>query len=244
MLFALAAGEVAIETAELVARADQLDQGFIAYLPGYLHLVLAGCAIAFSWVGWGKSKFGPHARDIDSIFSLDFLELALDVVLVVFYFILAHSVEKPVGLAAPGVFEPSCSDECWWVTLILTLYVVWDVVAKWDRLSGSIGLLWAGMKSGGVAWVWRLLSHPVPETDPLHAWNRLPASVFCAGIAWCAYLFVLPIGASDAVGVCLTDVALLLNLLLFRALKDTRYKWAAACLAVTLLTGFAARMSV
>jgi hypothetical protein len=123
MMFAVAVGEVGVQTATLVQA-----HNWVHFLPAYFHLLLATVLIATSWVGWTLSP-SPGARtDVRNIFEWEFFVLLLDMLLVVIYFILAKSVditgEKNIQLKA------SAAPEAFWVLVVFCVYLVWDFVSK------------------------------------------------------------------------------------------------------------------
>lgn len=123
MMFAVAIGEVGMQTANLVQA-----HNWVHFLPAYSHLLLATVLIATSWVGWTLSP-SPGARtDVNKVFEWEFFVLLLDVLLVVIYFILARSVditgEKEIKLNA------SAAPEAFWVFVVFCVYLVWDLVTK------------------------------------------------------------------------------------------------------------------
>ena len=93
MLFALAIGQVAIDLSKLINYQLISSQTFWAIVPAYSHLLLAFVVISTSWVGWRNSKFS--GTQIKHVFTLDYIELAVDVVLVFMYFVLARAVKIP-----------------------------------------------------------------------------------------------------------------------------------------------------
>jgi hypothetical protein len=124
MIFAVALGEVGLQTAVLV-RAGNVEH----FLPAYFHLGLATVVIATSWVGWALSQ-SPGARmDVHSVFELEFLVLLLDVLLVIAYFILVKSVDI-TGEGENLHFNPSAAPESLWVFVIFCGYVAWDILCK------------------------------------------------------------------------------------------------------------------
>src|SRR5205823_1317152 len=89
MLFALTIAEVAIQVANVVTQGT-LDASF---LPAYSHLALATAIVATSWVGWSTSKAPGAQQDLDRVFSYPFVVLSVDVLLVIFYFIIVRGVD-------------------------------------------------------------------------------------------------------------------------------------------------------
>ncbi len=124
MMFAVAIGEVGLQTATLVRAGN-----WVHFLPAYSHLLLATMIIATSWVGWTLSHSRGGQKDVESIFEWEFMVLLLDVALVIIYFILVRSVDivgdDPVRLSA------SARPEVFWILIIFWIYFVWDFPTKW-----------------------------------------------------------------------------------------------------------------
>lgn len=136
LLFALAAAEVAIRFGELALA----DVSVIKAPAAYSHLTLALVLIATSWVGWSVSAAAGSRLPLNNVFTLAFIVLLLDVILVVFYFIIVRGVEPAAKVDA--------GHETFWVMWIFAVYVVWDFVTKavavdpkepqgfWERFRG------------------------------------------------------------------------------------------------------------
>lgn len=125
MLFALAIGEVAIDVGSLVSLRIEGSVDIASTLPAYSHLLLATMVIAASWVGWRNSEFS--GSKIKSVFSLDFLELLVDVFLVICYFLLVRLAEIPTSSSLSVV--PDASREAWMIMVIMAMYVFWDLLS-------------------------------------------------------------------------------------------------------------------
>jgi len=125
MMFAVAIGEVGLQTAALVKAPD-----WVHFLPAYSHLFLATVVIASSWVGWTLSQSRGGQRDVDSIFQREFIELLLDVALVILYFILVKQVDF-VEEGDKICSNVSAKPEAFWILSIFCVYVAWDFVSKW-----------------------------------------------------------------------------------------------------------------
>jgi hypothetical protein len=123
MVFALAIAEVAVEGAPIA----NSDQSLLECLPAYSHLALAALVIAMSWVGWGRSKHSES--NIKSVFSRDFVELLLDLWLVVVYFFIASGVDADTTVD-PIAIDPSLKNEKFWLFIALVTYVAWDFLTK------------------------------------------------------------------------------------------------------------------
>jgi len=134
MLFALAIGQVAIDVGSLVIlqMQDSIDLG--TSLPAYCHLLLATIVIATSWVGWRNSEVSGSR--IGSVFCWDFVELLVDVFLVICYFLLARLAELPTGSSKTIV--PDASPETRMIVIVMVAYVVSDLLScrggHWSKL--------------------------------------------------------------------------------------------------------------
>jgi len=125
MLFALAIGQIAIDLSKLIDYQLLSTQTFWAVVPAYSHLMLAFVVVSTSWVGWRNSRFcGTQIKDV---FTLDYFELAIDIGLVVMYFILARAVEIPDS--PDNSFSPNASFETKTVAIIITTYLLWDLIS-------------------------------------------------------------------------------------------------------------------
>jgi hypothetical protein len=214
MLFALAIGEVAIDVADLVRMKIYGQICIVQSLAAYSHLLLATGVIATSWVGWRKSAFS--GSEMKSVFSCDFLELLLDVFLVVLYFLLVRLAEIPGDPSRSLI--PEAASEIWVIAAIMVAYLVWDVLSC--------------------------------RTDGHKLRSRVWASVVSVALAVLA-VFTLP-SRSDVPGaVILSDLALLILVFSFRAMKlhdwreHTRRSWSlvGALVAAFVAMSIAARIT-
>ena len=144
MLFALVIAEVAIQSSDLVMAIgdDWSDIGLTKalghdiwlVLAPITHLMLVLVLVCTSWVGWSKSISHSDARDVSEIFSIDFLLLLIELLLVVMYFVLARSVEPNTSLISNRHVQtsaaslPSAVPEALWLMMIYTGYFVWDIL--------------------------------------------------------------------------------------------------------------------
>lgn len=124
MLFALAVGDLAIEFSQLIIQNVLQNYFYI-----YSHLLLALFILAFSYVGWRNSTSTGHLKSVKSIVSISFIILLLDLVLVIIYFIVIHSVEtyndeRKVAMPAEAMTETR------WSIIIFLIYVIWDILTK------------------------------------------------------------------------------------------------------------------
>lgn len=88
MMFAVAIGEVGVQTATLVQAYN-----WIHFLPAYSHLILATIVITTSWVGWTLSPSPGAGQDVRGVLQWEFIVLLVDVFLVIVYFILVKTVD-------------------------------------------------------------------------------------------------------------------------------------------------------
>lgn len=202
MLFALAVSQVAMSAADLASLHDSVWK----MLPAIFHLILCVAVIATSWVGWRRSQSPGAKPPIASIFGLRFVELLIDVALVILYFILVKSIEieQVYGSPTPQLVKPpSATPEAGWICVIFGVYVAWDLIA--DVLSPGC------------------LAAPLNTTAP-GLWKKLAvgAASTCSSIA-CLVLSLIVVwrsqNATSVLTVVILDVALLCVVLLFRVLK-------------------------
>ncbi len=190
MLFALAIGEVAVIASHLV----HVEASWRQKLPVTFHLLVGASLIATSWLGWTASLRRRHEERAEQPFSFDFLALSVDVLLVVFYFILVRQAEisedTPYKLTAA-----SATPEAWWLFIIFFTYVGWDLIT--DVLKqrprptfvAGIGLFFASAA----------------------------CSIICTGLAFCVWS--LSAAGQSKTAVIAFDMALLCLVFLFRVIK-------------------------
>jgi hypothetical protein len=189
MLFALTVAEIAVQGAE-VAKLDLQSK----LLPVVSHLLLALIVVATSWIGWARSPSAANKVDLEPVFSWSFMVLLLDVLLVVFYFILVRGVEI-VRDSSGVVILPSAYHESLWILLIFVGYCVWDVITK------------------------AIMKAPPGDTVPGY-WSRGWSTLACLVVSG---LILCTAGrTSGTFRVVAVDVGLILLVLGFRAFKETR----------------------
>jgi len=148
MLFALAIGQIAIELSKIIDYQLMSTQPFLSVVPAYSHLLLAAVVISTSWVGWRNSRFsGTHIKDV---FTLDYIELAVDVILVFMYFVLARAVDIPDS--PNDSFTPIASFEAKTVAIIISTYAVWDIVSCRTDSTKLKQRLWASIICTIISW--------------------------------------------------------------------------------------------
>lgn len=135
-LFGLAAAEVGSKAADLFLRSNLWTTA--AFWPVLSHLVLAMVLIGTSWVGWSNSLSSANVKSVTTVFSLAFIILLMDVLLVILYYMLVRSTGLTgldqsrdagslVSVGAPALI----------VMIVFFLYVVWDVLTKWKSKEES-----------------------------------------------------------------------------------------------------------
>ena len=146
MLFALVIAETAIQASNIVAAVstawepDGVFSSILALLKRddwlvlapATHLLLGFILICTSWVGWSRSIDKDKSKDVDEIFSVPFVQLLIELLLVVLYFVLVRSVE--IGSQSndgiqQSISSPSAAPEAFWLMAVYGGYVVWDVFA-------------------------------------------------------------------------------------------------------------------
>ena len=168
MLFALAIGQIAIEISKLIDYQLTSSQSFWSVVPAYSHLLLAFVVISTSWVGWRNSRF--CGSTIEDVFSLDYIELAFDIALVVMYFILARAVEIPCSRS--DSLAPNASFEAKTVAVIITSYLFWDLISCRTNLKKKITQrMWVPVCCTVISWVlvWQGLGATVSVKGVLFA---------------------------------------------------------------------------
>jgi hypothetical protein len=195
MLFALAVGQIAVNVAAIVT----IPEKFITKLPAFSHSGVALLLIATSWVGWRQSNSPGMKKLITSVFSMPFIGLLMDVVLVVLYFIVVQKVEVDLSATPPLLKAASVLPEAMGLMWVFGTYALWDLIA--DVLSENC----------------------IPKAIRFRLWKMFRAalvsmftSLFCFGlvalVAWQGH-------EASVIGVVALDVALAATILLFRSAK-------------------------
>lgn len=201
MLFALAVSQVAMSAADLAS----LKEITWDASPAISHLILSLVVIATSWVGWRRSQSPGAKPPIASIFGIRFMELLIDVALVIVYFMLVKSVEieQVYGNPVPELKKPpSAMPEAGWISVIFAAYALWDLIA--DVFSPGC------LKPGGQATRSFLKVCAVVVVS-------VASSVTCLALS--LLVFRNAQGALSIPQVVVFDLALLFVVLLFRVLK-------------------------
>jgi hypothetical protein len=214
MLFALTMAEIAIQFADIVAT----GLPFQTALPAYSHLVLALLLVSMSWVAWSTSSAPGAQSDSKGIFTFAYLVLLLDVLLVVFYFILVKGVDIVKAPNVPATVNPSLRVEATWLTIIFGGYVAWDVLTR------------AVFKPAGdhTSLMERLTGRAF--------WERGWMSAACLCLMWGVSIFVGDLSTPNKV--ILGDVVMISLIVLFRALRDMRKSRSAVYLTIASAVTF------
>lgn len=135
MIYAFVAVESARYTSDLVeAMNGEITPHAIAC---WSHLILCFVIISTSWVGWSSSDAPGASKPIKSIFQKAYLILALDVWLVVIYYIILSKIEVGYiyvqGHKFSTLTHPSADGEAYWVFGMFATYLIWDVVTKYQN---------------------------------------------------------------------------------------------------------------
>jgi hypothetical protein len=194
IMFALAVGEVGLQTAALVQAGDH-----VRYLAAYSHLFLALFVIAASWVGWSRTQVPGAKKDVSELFEWPFVVLLLDTAMVVTYFILVRTVDFSDGKNRID----SAEDVAFWHVVIFGLYLAWDFVTKVVMYEPP----------EAVGWLRGLFT----DKESAQRLVRIVPTVLCLAASW--WLWRAFAGA-QAEYLLSADFALLSMVLLFRALKS------------------------
>ncbi len=199
MLFALAIGKLAIDVGEYYLTRPPL----LLNLHVLSHFVLSMYILTSSWIGGQMSKSSGSAKKIKSVFDLQYVILLIDVLLVIFYFIIILGVEKQPE------FVPDASVESFWTLIIFVTYLVWDIFTK--LLSSEI--------------VERTDQNKDKHSIKRLKWNikefiaRASITFICILLASLVYCVMG--NSTTTEEVIIADIALLSLFVLFRGFKDT-----------------------
>src|SRR5690606_1738317 len=121
MAFALVVGRVGVEFGEFFSYGFRIgDHPYV-----FSQLVLGTYITASSWVGWQKASSSVNFGETHTtVFGKGFLLLLIDLLLVVCYFIVVRSTEKP--WIDPG-WKVSLEPEIVWCGIIFSCYALWDI---------------------------------------------------------------------------------------------------------------------
>ena len=152
MLFALAVSQVAVHLSDLIAL--PISVPWRDRMPAFAHLGVSFGLIATSWLGWRLSRAPGSLKTLKFVFSLRFLALLSDVLLVVVYFIIVRSVEIEQKGGETTLAVVSARPESIGLCVVFGVYALWDLAT--DVFSpGSIpstdGRLWMGFKAAFVS---------------------------------------------------------------------------------------------
>ena len=98
----------------------------------FSHSLLALLMLSVSWVMWSRSKAAGHVVDVEVIFSMKFITLLLEILLVTLYFSLAKSAEGDFAAyskektIASYITSSSSRPESMQMLAIFAMFAVWD----------------------------------------------------------------------------------------------------------------------
>jgi hypothetical protein len=220
MIFAFAVSAVALQLAEffIVVTGNwtlhtKADKGFDARellnLGAILsHLAVALIMITASWVMWSKSQAAGHLAAVESIVSLKFFLVLIEIILVTLYFSISKSAEGDfTKYTASKHFQdyltpPSASPEALQILIVFILFLLWDFVA--DVAMSPL--------------------NPNPMSRSERVWNWIPGTfVYGFVSAVCALLALLVLyfssGLTSPAAAIAGDLALVILIILFYQLK-------------------------
>ena len=195
MLFALAIGRVAVEIGEFY----KLNSTF--YFSNFhvlAHFVLATYILTSSWIGWQNSNSPGNAKEIISVFDLQFLILLVDVFLVICYFIIIQGVEHQANN-----YKPDARVEAYWTFVIFVTYLFWDILTK--LLSSN-----TDEKTRRLKFTWDIFI------------KRARITIICVALSGGVLFFMSDVDTK--VGVVMVDIILLMLYVLFRGYKNNLVK--------------------
>lgn len=124
MLFALTIGQVAMRVIDLIKHGGNP----LVHPTAFLHLILCVIILTSSWVGWQLSQASENSEKINSVFSLQYVILLIDISLVIMYFIIvswSFEIDKTGNIVPPKV-----SKAVYWTMIIFLTYFIWDIFTK------------------------------------------------------------------------------------------------------------------
>ena len=134
-------------------------------VPVYSHLVLASFVVGTSWMAWSQAFAIRHVSAPKEVISAEALLVIVDFTILVMYFgfvmVVGNERESGELIDAKSAARKHPS---YWIALILTVYVVWDLFA----------------------YLFVPLSNRSTKC-PHCFWNHSWMSLLCAGLAWLAF---------------------------------------------------------
>lgn len=215
MLFALAASQVAINAADLVA----VDATWQAKMPAAAHLGVGLLVIASSWLGWRQSVSPGMKERVEYLFSIPFIGLLVDVLLVILYFVIVRNVEIEQKGGETVLAQATAQPESLWLCVVFGVYACWDLVAD----VFSVGCI---PKARFFHRIWKALRA---------SFVSVFASLVCLLLSYSA--FVVATKRTEADEVLFLDGMLVCVILFFRVVKAFE-NVLAPCLAVTDFKAF------
>ncbi|WP_404344227.1 hypothetical protein [Vreelandella venusta] len=147
MLFAFVASAVALQLSNTlvvlteewtktnpVSLIERIIDSEYLLLSAMSHSLLALMLFSMSWVMWSKSQAAGHIKDIESVFSLKYTTLLLEVLLVVMYFSIVNSAEgniekyKETKQVSDFISNPSAYPEAKQMIWVFAIFAIWDII--------------------------------------------------------------------------------------------------------------------
>jgi hypothetical protein len=203
MLFALAVGQVALKCGEAINLKDSnnIMGSLREYHYIYSHLLLCIVILTTSWVGWQISQSIGNTGKINSIFSLQYVILLLDIFLVLSYFVIVRGAEIDFGNHT--VKKASIFPEATWSMIIFLTYIFWDFFTK------GITISYEKRNDGTYKRVRRLTIVPFLK----RTWQ----TIVCLGLTMVINYCTIP---DTPIKVTMLDLCLVMVFLIFRGLKQ------------------------
>jgi hypothetical protein len=182
MAFALAIGEVAGKLGDYIDDTIKYDPSKMCadHIPFFTQLLLATLLVACSWIYWGK-RFRHGGPPIDSVFEWQFLELLVDLTLVILYFVFIHAASVPPA-KGPADLSLHLATVPALMSGIFLLYALWDLITKpfntYKSRSISTGICFALSLCLCGLGHWKLSG------------GATPLGVVCLDLSYCALVFL------------------------------------------------------
>lgn len=163
MLFAFVVSVVAQQIAEILIVAtnnwkvsdspvgiyEKASSSFWLLMTAASHSLLALLMVSISWVMWSRSQAKSHRADLQTVFSIKFLIMMMEVFLVILYFAIAKSIEADFSAYQKNpsintfVVDPSAKPEASQIRWVFFIFLLWDVlvdVVQSPRDNPEVGL--------------------------------------------------------------------------------------------------------
>lgn len=195
-LYAVIAADIALRFAKISYRWSEFAHTMQKrwWVPVYSHLLLASFVVGTSWIAWSQAFALGHVNAPPEVISWESLLIIVDFVILVMYFSLVLVVgNERESRNHPELRYPARKHTSYWVSWILSAYVVWDIftygLIPWSN--GCATCFWAS------------------------SWMTL----FCAGLSWLGFAWLRRVRGDRPYSVLAADFSLIWLILLLRALK-------------------------